>query len=75
MPTPTTNGVASKANAIAKRSAAAVPNAAAAAAAAAVVVVAKEVKEEVTTNGAPKLNGHIEENGAGAEKIIDVSAD
>lgn len=73
MPTPTTNGVASKANAIAKRSAAAVPNAAAAAAA--VVVVAKEVKEEVTTNGAPKLNGHIEENGAGAEKIIDVSAD
>lgn len=32
-------------------------------------------KEKVTTNGAPKLNGHIEANGTGAEKIIDVAAD
>lgn len=67
---PTTNGVASKTKVIAKSPVSAVPAAAAAAAA-----TVEAVKQEVTTNGAPKLNGHIEENGTGAEKIIDVSAD
>lgn len=66
---PTTNGVASKTKVIAKSPVSAVPAAAAAAA------TVEAVKQEVTTNGAPKLNGHIEENGTGAEKIIDVSAD
>lgn len=32
-------------------------------------------KDKVTTNGTSKVNGHIDENGTGAEKIIDVSAD
>lgn len=40
-------------------------------------VSAKSVvsKEKVTTNVESKVNGHIGENGTGAEKIIDVSAD
>lgn len=61
---PTTNGAVSKTKAVAKST-----------------VVAGAVgadKAKATTNGtapSPKVNGHIEENGTGAEKIIDVSAD
>lgn len=59
---PTTNGAVSKTKIIAKSSVAGADSA---------------EKAKVQTNGtAPaKMNGHIEENGTGAEKIIDVSAD
>lgn len=62
---PTTNGAVSKTKITAKDSVASADNA--------------EQANKVQTNGtaaAPaKLNGHIGENGTGAEKIIDVSAD
>lgn len=63
---PTTNGVASKTKVAAKSG---VTTATAKTATSAVD------KAKVTTNGDSKLNGHIEQNGTGAEKIIDVSAD
>ncbi|XP_031630592.1 uncharacterized protein LOC116345413 [Contarinia nasturtii] len=65
---PTTNGVASKTKVVAK-------SAVGAAATAAVAGIAVGKEKQVTTNGNSNLNGHIEENGTGAEKIIDVSAD
>lgn len=40
-----------------------------------VTVKAVADKDKVATNGNSKVNGHIGENGTGAEKIIDVSAD
>lgn len=59
---PTTNGAVSKTKAIAKST---------------VAGAVGVDKAKATTNGTapPKVNGHIEENGTGAEKIIDVSAD
>lgn len=56
---PTTNGVANKTKVATKTG----------------VAAAAVDKTKVTTNGDSKLNGHIGQNGTGAEKIIDVSAD
>lgn len=60
---PTTNGAVSKTKITAKSSVASAEN-------------SEQVKVQTNGTAAPaKLNGHIEESGTGAEKIIDVSAD